>query len=98
MWTVKEVMKLENRTEYNPRIPGAVRIPQGADPAQAEEAGLCSDCGAGAGIHRGRIYGRDSVHRSCSVVLPTGRPDIKIERLHNGWQASKHSHNNSITY
>lgn len=73
-------------------------MPQGADPARSEKAELFTDSGAWVGLHRGWIYGGDSVYRSCPVVLLAGRPDIKIERLHNGWQASKHSSNNSTTY
>lgn len=86
------------RTEHNPHIPGAAGIPQGADPAQAEEAGLCGDCGAGAGIHRGGIPVRSDICVMYPAVLFAGRADIKNERLHNGWQASKHSGNNSIIF
>lgn len=70
-------------------------MPQGADPARSEKAELFTDSGAWVGLHRGWIYGGDSVYRSCPVVLLAGRAHIKIERLHNGRPASKHSGNYS---
>ena len=94
----REEDKHENRTEHNPNIPGAAGIPQGADSARAEEAEPCTNSGARVGLHRGRIYGRDSVHRSCFAVLFASRADIKNERLHNGRPASKHSNKYSTTY
>ncbi len=89
----REEDKHENRTEHNPRIPGASGIQKETNPAQTEEAGLCIGGGAGAGIHRGWIRGRYNVYRDSFAVLPAGRANIKNERLHNGWQAGKHSGN-----
>ena len=73
-------------------------MPQRADTACSEKAELFTDSGAGAGLHRGRIPVRGGIYRQHPAVLLAGRPDIKIERLHNGWQASKHSSNYSLTY
>ena len=70
-------MKHENRTEHNPNISGAASIPQGADPAQAEEAGLCGNCGAGAGIHRGRIPVRSDICVMYPAVLFAGWADLR---------------------
>lgn len=65
------------RTEPDPYISGAAGIPPGADPAQAEEAGLCGNRGAGAGLHRGRIPVRSGVCRSCPAVLFAGWADLR---------------------
>ena len=85
----REEDKHENRTEHNPNISGAASIPQGADPARSEKAELFTNSGAWVGLHRGWIYGGDSVYRSCPVVLLAGWTPIKNERLHNGQPASQ---------
>lgn len=73
----REEDKHENRTEHNPRIPGASGIQKETNPAQAEEAGLCIGGGAGAGIHRGRVPVRSGVCRSCPAVLLAGWADLR---------------------
>lgn len=52
-------------------------MPQGADPARSEKAELFTDSGAWVGLHRGWIYGGDSVYRSCPVVLLAGWADLR---------------------
>lgn len=69
-------------------------MPQRADPARSEKAGQVSKVAdQGSGCIAGAEYGPVS-----DYLHIAGRPHMKNERLHNGWQAGKHSHNNSTTY